>query len=294
MEHHASTDGYLPSPIVAAAAAAARTRSVQIGISLMLLPLYHPLRAAEDLAVLDLLSNGRLRLTVGAGYREEEYAQFGLELGQRPSLMERAISTLKQAWTGEPFEYRGRTVRILPKPAQPGGPAIVLGGTSEAAARRAARIADGFAPFVPHYFDVYREELERLGKPVPPPMRVPDESTMFVHVSRNPDRDWARIAPHALHENNEYGAWSKGDPQYPYQPVRDPDRLRASGRYRVLTPDECIAFARRAGGLSLKPLMGGARSRARAGESRPRRACSIARARDGFLIMERQGTRAEV
>lgn len=256
MEHHASTDGYLPSPIVAAAAAAGRTKTVGIGISLMLLPLYDPLRAAEDLAVLDLVSGGRLSLAVGAGYREEEYAQFGLDFKKRPSRMETAILTLKQAWTGEPFEYQGRTVRILPKPAQPGGPKITLGGTSEAAARRAARIADGFAPFVPRYFDVYREELIRLGKPAPPPM-VQREGAMFVHVSRDPDRDWARIAPHALHESNDYAAWAKGDPQYPYPAVIDADTLRASGLYRVLTPEQAVEFAIRAGGLSLKPTMGG-------------------------------------
>lgn len=256
MEHHASSDGYLPSPIVAAAAAAARTRTVGIGISLMLLPLYDPIRAAEDLAVLDLISGGRLSLTVGGGYREAEYAQFGLDYKKRPSRMEEAILTLKKAWTGEPFEYHGRTVRILPKPAQPGGPKIAMGGTSEAAARRAARIADGFHPFVPRYFDVYREELAKLGKPVPPPMVV-GEGAMFLHVSRDPDRDWKKIAPHALHEANEYGAWAAGDPQYPYQPTDDADELRASGKYRVLTPEQAVDFAIRAGGLSLKPTMGG-------------------------------------
>ncbi len=256
MEHHASTDGYLPSPIVAAAAAAGRTRTVQIGISLMLLPLYDPIRAAEDLAVLDLVCEGRLVLAVGGGYRAEEYAQFGLDIKSRPSRMEAAILTLKKAWTGEPFEYQGRTVRILPKPFQPGGPPIIMGGTSEAAARRAARIADGFQPFVPRYFDVYREELIRLGKTAPPPMQQ-REGAMFLHVSRNPDRDWEKIAPHALHEANDYGAWAGGDPQYPYQPTSDANALRASGMYRVLTPEEAVGFAIRAGGLSLKPTMGG-------------------------------------
>jgi len=68
-EHHASDDGYLPSPIVLGSALAAATGRMLIRLSVVLLPLYDPLRAAEDLAVLDLIINGRLRLTVGAGYR---------------------------------------------------------------------------------------------------------------------------------------------------------------------------------------------------------------------------------
>ena len=257
MEHHASNDGYLPSPIVAASAAAARTKQMRIGISLMLLPLYHPLRAAEDLAVLDLICGGRLTLVVGLGYREEEYEQFGLNYRTRPSMREAAVATLRQAWTGEPFEYEGRTVRILPRPFQPGGPKIIMGGTSDAAAKRAARIADGFAPVAAKFFETYRNELESLGKPVPPPMPAPEERAMFIHVSRDPDRAWAKIAPHALHETNEYGAWAKGDPEYPYQPTTDADSLRRSGMYRVLTPEECVEFALKTGGLGLKPTMGG-------------------------------------
>jgi alkanesulfonate monooxygenase SsuD/methylene tetrahydromethanopterin reductase-like flavin-dependent oxidoreductase (luciferase family) len=257
MEHHASSDGYLPSPIVLAAAAAARTQTLIINIGLMILPLYEPLRAAEDLAVLDLISQGRLFLMVGGGYREEEYAQFGLSLADRPARMERAVRTLKQAWTGEPFEHDGRTVQILPKPHTPGGPQIILGGTSKAAARRAARIADGFLPSAPGYFETYREELARLGKPVPPSPGPTLPEAMFLHVSDDPERDWARVAPHALHEMNDYAAWAKGNPDYPYRAVADLDELKATGLYQVLTPDECIAYAQANGGLFLKPLMGG-------------------------------------
>ena len=67
-EHHATTDGYLPSPMILGAAIAGSTEHLLIRLSLILLPLYHPLRAAEDLAVLDLISGGRLRVTVGLGY----------------------------------------------------------------------------------------------------------------------------------------------------------------------------------------------------------------------------------
>lgn len=256
MEHHASTDGYLPSPIVMAAAAAGRTKRIGIGVGVMQLPLYNPLRAAEDLAVLDLVSGGRLRIVVGAGYRTEEYAQFGLELRKRPSLMERGIDTLKKAWTGEPFEYEGRTVRILPRPAQQPRPQIVMGGSSKAAAERAARIADGYSPVAPELFEDYRQALAALGRPVPdaPPAQ---DGYFFLHVSNDPDGDWQKIAPHALHENNDYAKWLEGQPNGPYRHVDDPDALRASGLYRILTPAQCLELARRNGAMTLKPLIAG-------------------------------------
>lgn len=256
MEHHASTDGYLPSPIVLAAAAAARTSGLQIGVT-MLLPLYHPLRAAEDLAVLDLIAGGRVRLTAVAGYRQEEYAQFGLDMRDRPSLMESSIEALKSAWTGEAFVHDGTTVRVLPRPAQQPRPDIVMGGSTAAAARRAARIADGFRPVVPELMAVYARELADLGNPVPDMPKPTGDRYMFLHVTEDPTRDWGEIAPHALHDNNEYARWLQGAPNPVYKPVSDADELLESGICRVVTPDQCLEMARRDGMLSFKPLFGG-------------------------------------
>jgi alkanesulfonate monooxygenase SsuD/methylene tetrahydromethanopterin reductase-like flavin-dependent oxidoreductase (luciferase family) len=257
MEHHATTDGYLPSPVVMASAVAGRTHDILIGVSVMLLPLYHPLRAAEDLAVLDLLSGGRLRVTVGAGYRPDEYAQFGLDIKKRPSLMERGIETLKKAWTGEPFEYEGRTVRILPRPAQQPRPAIVMGGSSKAAAERAARIADGYQPVMPELYEDYRQALEALGKPVPP--RAPNRGGyLYLHVTNDPEAAWKKVAPHALHENNDYARWlSAANNTAVYKEVTDAAELLASGAYKIVTPDQCVEMARRDGVLSFKPLIAG-------------------------------------
>jgi alkanesulfonate monooxygenase SsuD/methylene tetrahydromethanopterin reductase-like flavin-dependent oxidoreductase (luciferase family) len=110
---------------------------MEIRLGVILLPLYHPVRLAEDLAVLDLLAEGRLRITVGMGYREEEYDQFDQNIKRRPSLMEEGVDVLKQAWTGEPFEWRGHTIRVLPRPFQHPRPAITMGGSSRASAERA-------------------------------------------------------------------------------------------------------------------------------------------------------------
>jgi alkanesulfonate monooxygenase SsuD/methylene tetrahydromethanopterin reductase-like flavin-dependent oxidoreductase (luciferase family) len=257
-EHHASEDGYLPSPVVMGAAVAAVTERLLIHLSVMLLPLYHPLRAAEDLAVLDLVSGGRLRLTVAGGYREEEYVQYGLDIRKRPSLMERAVATLKDAWTGEPFEFDGRTVVVTPRPAQRPRPDIFLGGASPATARRAARIAEGYEPLGARLYQIYEEELAALGNPPPKSTPPPSEpSPLFLHVSDDPDRDWALIAPHAVYEANAYGQWVRGMRGAVYAEATDPDELRRSGMYRVVTPDECVELAQRTGRLTFKPLMGG-------------------------------------
>src|SRR5262245_10996621 len=249
-EHHASADGYLPSPIVLGAAIAAVTERMLIHLSVVLLPLYHPLRAAEDVAVLDLVSGGRLRLTVAGGYREGEYAQYGLDLRRRPSLM--------GAWTAEPFEFDGRTVVVTPRPAQQPRPDIVLGGASPATARRAARIADGYEPLGARLYEIYLEEVAARGGPPPkssPPSTEP--SPLFLHVSDNPGRDWARIAPHALHEANSYGEWVRGRRGAVYAEAADAEELRRSGVYLVVTPDECVELARRTGRLTFKPLVAG-------------------------------------
>jgi alkanesulfonate monooxygenase SsuD/methylene tetrahydromethanopterin reductase-like flavin-dependent oxidoreductase (luciferase family) len=256
MEHHASSDGYLPSPIVMGAAAAARTRRMQIGV-IVLLPLYDPLRAAEDLAVLDNISRGRLRITAIAGYRAEEYRQFGLDMRSRPSRMERALSVLKQAWTGEPFDFEGRQVRVLPRPTQRPRPTLVLGGSSRAAAQRAARLADGFRPVVPELMHDYAQALERLGKPAPQVPQASGPRYLFLHVTQDPDADWERIAPHALHENNEYARWLQGAPNPVYFHAENADALRASGSYQIVTPRRCLEMARRDGYLAFKPLISG-------------------------------------
>jgi alkanesulfonate monooxygenase SsuD/methylene tetrahydromethanopterin reductase-like flavin-dependent oxidoreductase (luciferase family) len=256
MEHHASSDGYLPSPIVMGAAVAGLTKRVLVRLSLVLLPLYDPLRAAEDLAVMDLISGGRLRLTVGLGYRPEEYEQFGVNIKRRPSLMEEAVETLKRAWTGESFEYRGRTVRVLPRPAQQPRPEIYMGGASPASARRAARIADGYQPLSPRLYDFYLEELQRLGRPVPAAKPITAGQGGYLFVAEDPDREWDRIAPHALHDANEYARWI-GDRRGPFSPVADADELRRSGIYRVVTPGECADIARQEGAITFKPLVGG-------------------------------------
>lgn len=238
-EHHGSPDGYLPSPLPMVAAMAARTTNVRFMVAALIAPFYDPIRLAEDLVVLDNLSRGRVDLIVAGGYVHEEFEMYGVPMRERAARVTETVRTLKAAFTGEPFDYRGRTVRVTPAPFRPGGPSILLGGSSEAAARRAARIADGFLPSVPDVWDFYRDEVQRLGRPDPGPSPIGDNRT--VALAEDPEKGWEVMAPFFLHETNAYGAWQAQDGvASPYRTVPDAEHLRASGQYAVLTPAQLI------------------------------------------------------
>src|SRR5437588_3407193 len=208
-EHHGSPDGYLPSPIPMLAAMAARTSDVRFMVAALIAPFHDPLRLAEDIVVLDNLSRGRVDLIVAGGYVHEEFAMFNVPMNQRASRVAELVTTLKAAFTGEPFEHRGRTVQITPQPFRAGGPSILLGGSSEAAARRAARIGDGFIPSVPEVWEFYRDEVQKLGRPDPGP--CPIGANRVVALAEDPDNGWAQMSPFFLHETNAYGSWQAQD-----------------------------------------------------------------------------------
>jgi alkanesulfonate monooxygenase SsuD/methylene tetrahydromethanopterin reductase-like flavin-dependent oxidoreductase (luciferase family) len=258
-EHHGSDDGYLPSPLAFGAAVAARTCTARIMVNALVAPFHDPLRLAEDAAVVDLISGGRLDLTIAGGYVRGEFDMFGVELSERPARVRETVATLRAAWTGEPFEFRGRTVRVTPRPAQPGGPRIVLGGSSEAAARRAARIADGFLPSTPDVWGFYRDECLVLGRD--DPGEYPGGSTDVVVLAEDPDAAWAELGPYFLHEANAYGAWQAADDVATgYRTHGDLDELRSTGQYRILTPDAYRAELDAQSPLAfalLHPMVGG-------------------------------------
>ncbi|GLY38944.1 hypothetical protein Amsp01_049680 [Amycolatopsis sp. NBRC 101858] len=260
-EHHGSADGYLPSPLPVLAAMAARTTRVRLRVSAMAGPFHDPLRLAEDLVVLDHLSRGRVDVVIGAGYVSSEFEMFGVDRAERVRRVTELVTTLKAAFTGEPFEYRGRRVSVTPTPFRPGGPPLALGGSTAKAARRAARLGVGFEPAGPQLWQPYREELRMLGRPDPGPQAA--VSAGLVMLAEVPEKAWGCVAPFLLHEMNSYGAWlseASADPLTPkYFTVAGVDELRASGRYRILTPDELVADVRADPGrsISFSPLCGG-------------------------------------
>ncbi len=120
-EHHQEPAGYFPSPLPLAAAIAARTSTIRLGTGIAILPLYHPTRMAEDGAVIDIISKGRLILGVGMGYQEGDFTAYGLTVRDRVSLFEEAIEIIRRAWTEEKVYFVGKrhtltNVMVTPKP----------------------------------------------------------------------------------------------------------------------------------------------------------------------------------
>lgn len=147
-EHHDNALLY-PTPLVGLAAIASRTRRVRLGTGVLLLPLYHPLAVAEEAAMVDVISGGRLVLGVGAGYAPEEFAAFGIPMTERGSRLDEAVPLLQRLWTEEKVTHEGRHYRIgsatlRPRPVQRPRPPIWLAGWVEPALRRAGRLGDGW------------------------------------------------------------------------------------------------------------------------------------------------------
>jgi alkanesulfonate monooxygenase SsuD/methylene tetrahydromethanopterin reductase-like flavin-dependent oxidoreductase (luciferase family) len=261
-EHHGTDDGYLPAPLSLAGAMVGRTRRIPISIAALLVPLHDPLALAEQLAVLDLASGGRVAVTAGLGYRPEEYAAFGKDWKRRGALLDEALDTLLRAWTGEPFSYRGRTVRVTPRPASEPHPLLMVGGLSAAAARRAARFGLPFQPSsdAQELVDVYQQECKRRGVTNGFVVRPGRGETTF--LAEDPERAWAELGPHLLHDARTYASWQQpGQVTAVHSKASTAEELRAEGKYRILTPEQCVAEAKAAGPLAavvLFPLCGGA------------------------------------
>jgi len=255
-EHHGVDDGFMSAPLTLAAAIAGRTKRIQINIAAVLVPLHDPVRLAEQLAALSLLSGGRVGFVAGLGYRQEEFDMAGVDRRQRGKLLDEYVEVMRKAWSGEPFEWRGRTVRATPKPQAE--PMLLIGGSTEKAAKRAARLRAGFFPAIgdTHLAELYTAECERVG------FRggfvsLPN-GPGFVHVSDDPERDWERIAPHALYDAQTYAAWQTPDQRSAmHEHAQSVAEIKRSGVYRVLTPDQCVQLAQDTGRIILHPLMGG-------------------------------------
>lgn len=258
-EHHGVDDGYLPAPLSLAGVILGCTKTAMVTISALLVPLHDPVRLAEQIAVLDLASGGRLITVAGLGYRQEEFDMAGIPRQGRGKVMEDYVGVMLQAWTGEPFEWQGRQIRVTPRPATSPHPLVLIGGSTPVAARRAARLHLPFMPAIgdEELAELYREECALVG--YTGGWVILPRGPGFVHVTEDPERDWARIAPHALYDAQTYHAWqTPGQRSQVHVDAQTIDELRASGVYQVVTPDECVALANDPGtALVFHPLMGG-------------------------------------
>jgi probable F420-dependent oxidoreductase len=144
-------DNPIPDPLVWLAYVAGATKTIRLGTGILILPQRNPLVLAKELATLDSMSGGRLELGIGIGWLAEEFAALGVPFEGRGARTDEYVDVLRRVWRENATAYSGAftefaEVKSYPKPAQPGGPKVHIGGHTEAAARRAARIGDGFFP----------------------------------------------------------------------------------------------------------------------------------------------------
>ncbi|MEU7036802.1 LLM class flavin-dependent oxidoreductase [Streptomyces sp. NPDC046237] len=257
-EHHGAANNWLPSPFAFAGAVFGATKRIAVTVSAIIGPLHDPLRLAEEIAVLDLLSGGRLVTVAGIGYRPEEYEERGVDWGRRGKLQDLLLETLLKAWSGEPFTYQGRTVRVTPRPLSRPHPLLLVGGSSKAAARRAARLGLPLFPsaHLPELETYYRQQCAEHG--TEGWTMMPAERTPLLHVSKDPDRAWELYGEHFLHEARTYASWQSKDIRSAVRSTATTvAELRAEEVYRIVTPDECVALGRELESLVLHPLCGG-------------------------------------
>lgn len=260
-EHHRSKDGYLPAPMILASAIAARTSTLPIQVAALIVPLHDPVELAEQMAVLDILSAGRVNYVVAIGYVPAEYAMFGREMKGRGARLEKSVRLMQRLWKGEEVEYEGRPTKVTPLPHTPGGPVLCMGGGIAVTARRAARLGLGMLAMGtdPNLETIYREACEAEGiepglclNPVP-------GTPMSAFVARDPDEAWARWGPHLLHDAQAYAEWMGDEIDSGTKSVASSvEELRAEkGNYQILSLDEAIQEIRKRGFLMTQPLCGG-------------------------------------
>ena len=207
MEHHGSDDGYLPQPFTLAAAMAEVTENVRFVLGAVLLPLHDPVLVAEQIAITDLVSNGRMNVVLGAGYVPFEFEVFGNSLKDRAKLMDSGIDKILRALRGERFEADGRPVHVRPLPVQRPEDIVMVGRENCGVCQARGPVRRPFGPIAPHLVDLYLEECARLGQPPGSHFR-PGPVPIGIHLCEDPDQGWAVIERHAVHVITEYAKWA--------------------------------------------------------------------------------------
>ncbi|MFT4584549.1 MAG: alkanesulfonate monooxygenase SsuD [Gammaproteobacteria bacterium] len=196
-EHHFVEDGYLPSWIPVAGAMAALTKHVRFGTNIALMPFNHPIRLAEDLAVLDNLSGGRVELGLGMGYAPHEFRSFGIPVKRRVSLMNEGIEVLQHCFSGERFSYHGKRydfsdVKVTPGFVQADGPPLWIAAMSTGGAQRAAHYNTHYLPqgSKRKVYDPWVEAITARGR------KVSDYRIGIIRsilVTDDKEKDWAMV-----------------------------------------------------------------------------------------------------
>ena len=247
-EHHGiEEDDYPPSPLTIATAILARTRTMRVGTGVMLAPLYHPVRLAEDVALIDVISNGRIELAMGIGYLQAETDAYGIGYKTRARRTDEVLQIVRKLLTGEEVTWRSeffdiKKARVFPRPVQKGGVPLFVGALSEPGYRRAARYGDGYCGPLENY-PAYLAALEAEGKSAADGrLNLVSAYDMWTYVADDIDKAWEEIAPHAFYYSDTYARWQEGT-AWGLKKLKM-EEFRQAGIMKVLSPEEAIPHFR--------------------------------------------------
>jgi alkanesulfonate monooxygenase SsuD/methylene tetrahydromethanopterin reductase-like flavin-dependent oxidoreductase (luciferase family) len=212
-EHHRFDDGYLPQPLTMAAAVAARTRRPRIGTAIVIAPLHHPAELAEQAAIVDIVSDGRLELGLGAGYRRPEFALYDADHASRYAETDDRARRVRRLWEDQ---------IVTPSPVQAHVP-IWMGYQGPKGARRAGRLGEGLLSIDPALLEPYRAGLAERGHD---PAQARMAGGLQGWVSEDPEADWPVVARHLSHQVDSYRRHLVEGTEQPTPRPIDPDRLR--------------------------------------------------------------------
>jgi alkanesulfonate monooxygenase SsuD/methylene tetrahydromethanopterin reductase-like flavin-dependent oxidoreductase (luciferase family) len=254
-EHHGVVeDGYNPSPLMMAQAIAVRTKTLRIATGIALAPFYHPVRLAEETAILDIVSNGRLDLALAVGFRSVEAAAYGVDFKTRGKRMNEMVQIIPRLWAGETVTFDGEffqlnNCRLAPLPLQKPMP-LFIGGVTKPALVRAAKYGTGFSGPIEHYA-VYAEALRELGKdPADARVHTMGSDDIYIMVSEDPEKTLDEVAPHMLYNISSYARmWAAEGTSHPgtikAEDEMDLATFKKQGLFKVFTPDEAIAHIKK-------------------------------------------------
>jgi alkanesulfonate monooxygenase SsuD/methylene tetrahydromethanopterin reductase-like flavin-dependent oxidoreductase (luciferase family) len=251
-EHHGIHNHYWPSPLMALAGIATRTTRVLLGTDIVILPFYHPVRAAEDTAMLDVISSGRVIFGAAIGYRPPEFELYDVSLDNRGARYAEMLKIMRALWTQDHVDHQGRFFKIKgsiePRPVNP--IPIWLGGWGELSLKRAAQLGDAWVPGPTANLEKllnaqkqYRAFLTDAGKI---PADMPNPLTREVVIADTREQAWELAEKFVMvNYRDEYsGGW-----KHPLIGSQDQTPISldslSSDRFIVGNPDDCIAQIKR-------------------------------------------------
>lgn len=233
-EHHLFADGYLPQPLTFAAAIAARTERLRIGTAILQAPLRPAIDIAEQAAMVDVISGGRMELGLGAGYRVPEWQAFGADGSRRFELLEERAAEVRRLWGSG---------GVTPPPLQE-RPPIWIGGEGPRGARIAGRLGEGLLALKPELLDPYREALAGAGHD---PAAAAMGGCANLILADDPEVAWERLKPHLEFQWRTYFEYAaEGRDGGGLTPSADPEELRLTTgppllpRFDVVTPARAL------------------------------------------------------